>query len=75
MLINLKVRSLILIPGFRDSCFQNLSNLNKTVHGDKTELPPISHKGLKYLRLLLNAAVTCTKRQISKVGPQTKTNS
>ena len=44
------------------------------MHGDKTRIPPMSHKGLKYLRLLSDAAVTCTKRQISRVGPQTKTN-
>ena len=38
-----KLRSLILKLVFCDSCFQNLTNSNKTVHGDKAQLPPIFH--------------------------------
>ena len=30
------------------------------MHGDKAQLPPISHQGLAYLSLLPDAAVTCT---------------
>ena len=59
---------------FCDFCFQNVINSNKTVHGDKAQLPPISHKGLAYLSVLPDAAVTCTKQRISKIGPQTKSN-
>ena len=44
------------------------------MHGDKAQLPPISHQGLAYLSLLPDAAVTCTKQRISKIGPQTKSN-
>ena len=44
------------------------------MHGDKDQLPPISHQGLAYLSLLPDAAVTCTKQRISKIGPQTKSN-
>ena len=70
-----KLRSLILkLFFFRDSCFQNLINSNKDVHGDKAQLPPISHQGLGYLSLLPDAAVICTKQRISKIGPQTKSN-
>ena len=58
---------------FRESCYQNLSYLNKTAHGDKTQLPPMSHQGLMNLSLLPAAAITCTKQQISRDRPQTKT--
>ena len=44
------------------------------MHGDKAQLPPISHQGLAYLSLLPNAAVTSTKQRISKIGPQIKSN-
>ena len=33
----------------------------------------MSHQGLKYRSIYPDAAVTCTQRQISRVGPQTKT--
>ena len=69
-----KLRSLILKLGFSRLLLQNLTNSNKDVHGDKAQLPPISHQGLAYLSLLPDAAVTCTKQPISKIGPQTKSN-
>ena len=69
-----KLRSLILKLGFSLSCFQNQTNSNKTGHDDEAQLPPIFHQGLAYLSLLPDAAVACTKQQISKIGPQAKSN-
>ena len=68
--IQYKLRAFILKLGFSRLLLSNLSNSNKTVHGDKAQLPPISQQGLACLSLLPDAAVTCTKKRISKIGPQ-----
>ena len=61
-----KLRSLILKLGFLRLLLSksNYGNSNKDVHGDKAQLPQISHQGLAYLSLLPDAAVTCTKQRI-----------
>ena len=38
------------------------------MHGDKAQLPPISHLGLAYLSLLPDASVICTKQRISLIN-------
>ena len=63
-LLFVKLRSLILKLGF-SRLLLSKSDSNKIVHGDKAQLPPISHQGLAYLSLLSDAAVTCTKQRFS----------
>ena len=38
------------------------------MHGDKAQLPPISHLGLAYLSLIPYAAVICTQQRISLIN-------